>query len=279
MQTLLDEIVAQVSQVRGVRAAALGGSRARGTHSATSDIDLGIYYDDPQAFDLEALGALATRLDDERRVNLITPIGGWGPWINGGGWLKVRSLAVDFLYRDLRQVQRVMNDCCAGRVDVFYQPGHPLGFVSAMYMSETAVCRVLWEDAERPLTHLKARTVPYPAALKQALIERFAWEIGFSLGIAHKGAGRSDTSYVAGCCFRAAMCMLQVLFALNEVYWLNEKGAAAIADGFRLRPANLNARLDEAFAGLSAEPAALEGAIAALAGLEQEVQALIAQAG
>jgi predicted nucleotidyltransferase len=44
VEALLQEIVEKVKQAEGVRAVVLGGSRARGTSTASSDVDLGIYY-------------------------------------------------------------------------------------------------------------------------------------------------------------------------------------------------------------------------------------------
>jgi predicted nucleotidyltransferase len=43
VQDLITETVEQVKRVEGVSAIVLGGSRARGTHTPESDIDLCIY--------------------------------------------------------------------------------------------------------------------------------------------------------------------------------------------------------------------------------------------
>ncbi|MQJ17040.1 nucleotidyltransferase domain-containing protein, partial [Escherichia coli] len=52
----------------------LGGSRARGTHTENSDIDIGIYYNS-DSFDLTAINQIATELDDKNRNNLVVPPG------------------------------------------------------------------------------------------------------------------------------------------------------------------------------------------------------------
>ena len=98
IDTLVQNIVDEVKNVSGVKAIVLGGSRARGTHTPSSDIDLGIYYDSRHSLDLSTLGKVATELDDRHRTDVITPLGGWGPWINGGGWLQIQSIPVDFLF-------------------------------------------------------------------------------------------------------------------------------------------------------------------------------------
>ena len=274
VEALIQEIVNEIKNVTGVQGIVLGGSRSRGTHTTSSDIDLGIYYDSGTALDLAALRTIATRLDDEHREDLLTEPGGWGPWINGGGWLRIRSLPVDFLYRDLEQVNNVIDACLAGRVEIFYQPGHPFGFVSSIYLAETAVCRPLW-DPRGSIARLKGRVIPYPVALQAAIVQKFAWEIDFSIRVAKKSIERSDVAYAAGCCFRAVMCMLQVLFALNREYWLNEKGAVAMAERFEIRPVDFQRRVGEIFRLLEAAPEAIEQSVSLLQALSQEMNELV----
>ena len=79
------KIVEALRDIKGVRAVVLGGSHATGTQSESSDIDIGVYYDAPP--DIGALCAAAKILDDEKRDGLICPEGGWGNWVNCGGWL------------------------------------------------------------------------------------------------------------------------------------------------------------------------------------------------
>ncbi|WP_238360598.1 nucleotidyltransferase domain-containing protein [Iningainema tapete] len=132
----INHIVYSLQSIKGIIAVTLGGSRARGNHTHKSDVDLGIYYNPENPPDLIALNQLASELDDNHRINLVTAIGEWGKWINGGGWLRVQGVAVDFLYRDLAKVNRVIDDCHAGKITIDYQPGHPHGFVSSIYMGE-----------------------------------------------------------------------------------------------------------------------------------------------
>lgn len=274
IEALIEKIVAEVKRVEGVQAIVLGGSRARGTHTPSSDIDLGIYYHPDRPLDLIHLRRTAIELDDEHRADVITEIGGWGPWINGGGWLQVASHPVDFLYRDLRKVGSVIDDGLNGKIEIVYQPGHPLGFVSSIYLAEVAVCLPLW-DPEGILAELKRRIVPYPENLQRALLQKFAWEIDFSLRIARKSIQRADVTYAAGCCFRSAMCMLQVLFAINAEHWLNEKGAVAIADSFARKPSRLKSRIEEAIALLDADSESIQKAIDRLEGLSGDIEDII----
>ena len=247
----------------------LGGSRARGTHSETSDIDLGIYYYPASALDLIELARVASEIDDEHRVNLVTGVGGWGPWINGGGWLKVDRRSVDLLYRDLDKVSRVIADSCEGRFEIAYQPGHPHAFKSYIYLSEVALCQPLW-DPHGTVARLKGKTQPYPPRLKRAIIDAFWWETDFSLKIGQKSMSRGDVAYAAGCCFRCVACLAQTLFAINEQYWMNEKGAVALASGFQASPAQFSERVQSVFEQLKGSAQAIGAGIETLQALVDE---------
>ncbi len=235
-ERLLGELTEILSAVPGVRAIALGGSRARGTATPRSDYDIGLYYDCAAPLDVMALGRVAAEIDDRGDEAAVTPIGGWGPWIDGGGWLVIEEMRVDLLYRDLARVGRVIDDCHAGRVEVAYQPGHPHAFVSSIYMGEVALCRTL-HDPDGALAALRTRTTPYPEALKATLRQRFEWEARFSLENAEKSTARGDTVYIAGCVFRSVACLCQSLYAINGVYLLNEKGAVAGVTRLARKPA------------------------------------------
>ncbi|WP_276745802.1 hypothetical protein [Chlorogloeopsis fritschii] len=164
----------------------------------------------------------------------------------------------------------MIDDCHAGRITIDYQPGHPHGFVSSIYMGEVAICLPL-HDLYGVLDALKAKTTSYPIGLKQATVNTFAWEISFSLFIAQKAVARGDVAYAAGCCFRSVACMNQVLFALNEEYLLNEKGAVAVANSFALCPQDYQQRVESAFALLAADAKSIIDAIAILEGIEQDL--------
>lgn len=263
---LLGRLVRAFGGVPGIRAIALGGSRARGEATAQSDYDLGLYYEADHPIDIGRLAKAAMLLADAASSS-VTAIGEWGPWINGGAWLTVEGKRVDLLYRELGKVRDVIEACRAGRIERVYQPGHPHAFVSAIYMGEVALCRVLW-DPENVLAGLKRLCDPYPPALGDALVRSFLWEARFALENAAHGRGRDDPAYVAGCAFRAVACLCQTLFARNGVYLLNEKGAVQAVEKLARRPANFAARVGQAIgAGAAGLPA--------LAALVEETPSLL----
>lgn len=278
VQFIISTIIDRLKQIDGVSALVLGGSRARGTESPNSDIDIGIYYNANNGLDIAQLRRVTSILDDDNRDNLLTEIGGWGPWINGGGWLKVNQKPVDFLYRDQNKVSKVIEQCLSGDITIDYQPGHPHGFLNAIYLAEIALCKVLW-DPSGIVGEMKTRTNPYSHVLQKAIIQKFIWEANFSLEIGRKGIYKKDVSYIAGCCFRSVSCLNQVLFALNEAYWMNEKGAAAIADSFSLVPSNYSYRVNNILTLVTEDQDDLEKALRMLDDLIHETDLLVKRKG
>ncbi|MFF8841543.1 nucleotidyltransferase domain-containing protein [Streptomyces sp. NPDC015127] len=252
METLIETMSRRLTAVAGIRAVTLGGSRARGAHRPDSDWDLGVYYRGEP--DVAALARLASELTG-RPVEAAGP-GGWGPWVDGGAWLTVDGVQVDWILRDLDRVRRVWADCSTGRYETGVQPGHPLGFWSPAYAGEVALCRVL-SDPSGELTELRARTATYPEPLRAALVEA-AWEAEFSVAAARKSAGSGDTLHVSLCLSRAFGVLVQSLHAYHRVWCLNEKGALAAAAALPGVPGDFTARVSAALAGLDA--AAVESA-------------------
>lgn len=274
VQRTISNIVDSLKQINGISALVLGGSRARGTESPNSDIDIGIYYDNEKALDIAELRRVAAQIDDEHRENLVTDLGGWGPWINGGGWLTVNQIRVDFLFRDLNTVSQVIDACSRGDVTIDYQPGHPHGFANSIYMAETALCKVLWDPTDL-IGKMKNKTIPFPSAFKEATTRKFLWEATFAFENANKGIYKQDLPYIAGSCFRSVACLNQVLFAVNESYLMNEKGATAIADTFHIVPMRYSQRINEIFILITEDQESLKKAISIMSELVQETELLL----
>ena len=240
-------IATRLGGIDGVVAVAIGGSWARGDAYPDSDIDIGIYYCPQNTPKVVNLRRLAQELDDRHLATAATQFGAWGPWINGGAWLRIENRNVDWLYRDLDLVESVIDDCLVGRANCYYQPGHPHGFHNHIYMGEVHYCNPLY-DPEDVLTRLKSVTTPYPLLLRQTLIDKYLWEAEFALDTSHKSADRGDVAYVTGCLFRSVACLVQVLFALNKRYFVNEKGSVGAVDCFELRPPRFTQTVTEVLA-------------------------------
>ncbi|MFD5024351.1 nucleotidyltransferase domain-containing protein [Streptomyces sp. NPDC058373] len=255
-----------LTAVPGVRAVALGGSRARGTHRPDSDWDLGVYY--RGALDLDRLAGLAAAAQGPP-VEVAGP-GGWGPWVNGGAWLRVEGVPVDWVLRDLDRVEGVWRDCREGRYEVGVQAGHPLGFWSPVYAGEVAYGRVLADPAGEltALRHQVREEPGYPEPLRRALAEA-AWEAEFSVAAAAKSAPAGDSLHVSLCLARAFGVLTQSLHAHHRRWLLNEKGALAATAALPGTPDGFADRVTACLTALDAE------AVEAAAALVREVRGVL----
>ena len=248
----IQQITGRLKSIDGIKAIVLGGSRSTGTANEYSDIDIGIYYDGKTGLDIEALNAIATSLDDEKRTGLITNIGDWGKWINGGGWLFVNKEPTDILFRDLVQVTEVINHCLNGNLTMDYQCGHPFGFANSIYMGEVFYCKVLYERDDS-LSKLKNKLNTFPIVYKKAVINKFLWEAEFSCSCGRKSIKRRDIVYATGSLYRCVNSLVQVLFALNNEYILNEKGSLQRLSKFHLVPHNFVTDMEILFEKLNCD--------------------------
>ena len=268
---LLARLTASLKDTAGVAAIVLGGSRARGTATEASDTDLGLYFHRERGIDTESLRRAIESVPGAR-IGTLTEVGEWGPWIVGGAWLSVEGRKVDLLYRPIEGVAETIAECRSGRIRMDYQPGHPHGFCSAIWMGEVALCRPL-HDPGGEVARLKALTDPYPDALRVAVVGRFFCEVLFAIENAELGAKRADATHVAGSAYRALACIGQTLFALNRRYLINEKGALAEAAGLPLTISDLGERVAQIWAAIGR--GGLTQACAALRRMEGELRSLV----
>lgn len=254
LESMAPGLIGHLSDVNGVEGVVLGGSRARGAHSPSSDFDLGIYYRSP--LDTAAVQAIATRYSEVD--SHATEPGGWGPWMDGGAWLTIQGVQVDFIYRNVDRVESVWIDCQQGRFSNEIQAGHPLGFWSHTYAGELALAVPAAELSDE-LAELKSAVAVYPDALSDSLVAAL-WEATFSTVIARKAIDRLDVAYVAGCLFRAAGVTAHALHGHGRQWLLNEKGAMKSSAKMPAAPDNFETRVAAAFQALGPDRLSLESA-------------------
>lgn len=240
-QQLLDQTLSLLTAVPGVRAIVLGGSYARGTARPDSDLDIGIYYSETAPFAIADIQQAAARLSGQVD-QAVTDFYTWGAWVNGGGWIHTPVSKVDFLYRNLEQVQRTIQEAQQGitQHDFDQQPAY--GFYSVIYLAETKACLPLY-DPQGIIQQLKAQVASYPPLLKQKTVSGTLWMAEFSLLHADGYASAGNVYAAVGTLARVASFLTQALFALNETYFMSDKTAVQEMAAFALLPPHYLDRL------------------------------------
>lgn len=170
-------------------------------------MDLGVYHRPP--LDVAALGELA-RSPAGPGAQVTAP-GASGPWVDGGAWLQIDGTAVDWIYRDADRVHAACGDTRRGHHAWHAQVGHPPGSLDVAYAGEAAL-GVVRADPTGEFAAPHRGTRLYPALLARSLVARLD-EASFTLAIARKVVGRTDTAYVAGCLFRVVGLCAHALHA------------------------------------------------------------------
>ena len=220
-------------------------------------MDLGLYY--RPSLDVDALGQAAREVagDDAR----VTRPGEWGPWVDGGAWLHLDGTPMDWIYRDLDRVRASWRDAQAGRFGFHVQVGHPLGVPDFAYTGEVALGVVL-ADPSGELGQLQQATRAYPPRLRDALVAGL-WEASFFIENAGKALTRADTTYVAGCLFRAVELCAHALHGQAGRWLINEKGVIAAAGRLPGAPVGFADWAHGVLAHLGTGPKELAAAVAA----------------
>ncbi len=218
----ITELAERLAAVDGVSCVVLGGSRARGVHSQSSDYDFGLYYE--TSISVSGIEDFVRSMADPNEDAVVVAPGEWGPWINGGAWLKVDGVKVDLLYRNVPFVRQKAEEAHRGVFSSHYQVGHPSGYHSFYLLAEVGVSQAL-SDPTGIFADLEGLSDPYPETLRSSIIEKFLWEAHFQLEIAARTDFGSDPCYEMSAISRFISCLLQVLYARSRIWFLNEKRA------------------------------------------------------
>lgn len=274
---LIDRVAEATARIPGVLAIVLGGSHARGRARPDSDIDIGLCYRDAAPIDIGAVRTLASALHDGGDP-VVSGIGEWGPWVDGGAWLTIDGQRVDLLYRSLDKIEHTLADARAGRYEVHFAQQPPFGFFGPTLLGEVAIARAL-HDPSGEIARLKAQVTPMPESLAAAIMQNTLWSVEFGLtAFAPKFAEAGNVYGVAGCLTRFSHALVLALFALNGAYLLNEKSALAEIEGFGKAPAAFGERISAVLADIGADPDALNASLRAFTALFDETRTLCGDA-
>lgn len=233
-QRLLKRVVECLCRVPEMVAVVLGGSYAAGTSDESSDLDIGLYYREAEPFSITEIRRIADNISSQGAAT-VTDFYEWGPWVNGGAWIQTEVGKVDFLYRNLDQVERTIRDAQQGIIAHDYDQQPTFGFYSVIYLAEIRACDSLFDPGSQ-IVRLKHQVEVYPPRLKRTIVGECLWSAEFALRFARKFAACGDVYNTVGCLTRVASNLTQVLFALNERYFIGDKKVMEKIASFPILP-------------------------------------------
>ena len=89
----------------------------------------------------------------------------------------------------------------------------------------------------------------YPEKLRRAIIDKFMFEADFQLDILERTSNPDDVFFAQAGMVRTVTCLVQIIYALNEAWYVNEKRSVAWASAMPLIPAAFGDRISRSLSG------------------------------
>lgn len=220
---------------------AVGGSYAKGSDDALSDLDLYL-------FAYEVLpGAHRSRLITEALGGGLK-VTSWGqddPFVEGGTDFSYGGQRVECWLRNSAQVESAIAACKRGEIRREYSIWAVMGFFNYVVLSDVRTMRIV-EDPHGLLARWKAEVSIFPEALRHAVLRRFMCEAAFWPENPHYQSAitRADIIYTSAIVQQVVQALVQVIFALNREYFPGEKKLSESMGKLSVRPTAFTARLE-----------------------------------
>jgi hypothetical protein len=276
-QELAGELLPLIRQfARGEYGIALGGAHAKGVADAESDLDLYLFAREVLPAEQRERLCQAWGMGIQSVVSWGAP----GAFVQGGTDFDVGGLKVECWLRNVDYVDEIVDECQRGIVRKEFVTWTVMGFYRHCTLSDLHNMHPL-EDPEGVLARWKAAVSVYPPKLRATILETHLraaqfWPDNFHYRTAVE---RKDVIYTTGIVQQVVHNLIQVLFALNRVYFPGDKKLALALEHLEVKPPKTNQRVVDLLApGGSWDRASLKRQRDELCALVQEVAVLVAQA-
>lgn len=238
----IDELIGILKQTaEGKCAIALAGAHAKGTADASSDIDFYIFAEQAKPF------------EERKRLIRSAADAGTEPWVDVSFDATPWGGTMDFMYkgtpvettaRTLSRMDRAVEDCLNGKFEIIPATWTSNGYYTFIYLCELSFIKPVW-DPDGILSAYQEKTAVYPPALRRSIIQTFMGRANTWIDSFHyeSAVGRADILFIAPVVLHTVMDMIQVIFALNRVYFTGDKKLEAALSKMEYCPAALLANL------------------------------------
>jgi len=224
----------------GEYAIAMGGSYAKGTADAGSDVDLYLFSNAvlPNRQREQITSAFSCEAEE------ITCWGAAASPINAGTDFRFRGRRVECWLRDSPYVEQAIAECRDGVVRREFVTWTPNGFYNHCCLSDVNVMVAL-EDPTGMVARWKSQVATYPERLRAAILSRHLASAQFWPDNFHYRSAieRGDVVYVTSIVHQIVHDLIQVLFAVNGVYFPGDKRLEEALAHLAARPSNLSEKL------------------------------------
>jgi hypothetical protein len=254
IQSIFEEFIPICRQLAGDQryAISVGGSLGKGTWDSRSDVDFRLFTD-------RRLPGPGQRPD--LWVDYHAAIERW----------KERGVNIDGVWpRTVGEIDAALDGCLEGEIN----PANLVWTIWGYHVLTDVNNQFIIEDPFHIIGAWKERLSVYPPALKQAILSKYAASLRYwraDYHYAHK-VERGDVVFLAGITSKLVHEIVQILFALNETYFLGDGANLSFVGKFKIVPADFSARVHDILYPRSAD--AFTSQYAALTSLIDEVLSL-----
>jgi len=212
---------------RGRYAISLGGSRGKKVSDGRSDIDFRLFCDD----------TVGTPYTDSSPT--------WAPFVAAVERWRAQGVNIDYVWvRTVADIDAQLDAWLGSdipRVDYVWT-------VWGYHVLTDIANQVIIEDADGLIARWHARLFPYPATLKAKLVAKHAESLRYwrdDYHYRHK-VQRGDAVFLASITARLCNDIMQLLCALNELYYVGDGNNLVFAQHFTITIPDLVARVTQA---------------------------------
>jgi hypothetical protein len=227
VQAVIEEFIPICRHLAGDQpyAIAVSGSLGKGTWDARSDIDFRLYTRNELATKAEHPGMWDEYRDAEQR------------------W-KARGVIIDGIWpRTTAEIDTAIDAWCSGTI----VPWHLVWTIWGYHILPDMYHQSIVEDPFNIILAWKQRLDVYPPKLQQAIMKKYGQSLRYwreDYHYAHK-VDRGDVVFTAGMSSKLVHEIIQILFALNETYYVGDGSNLDFCRTFQLQPDSLAQRVTD----------------------------------
>lgn len=225
IQAVIDDLLPNLRALgEGRCAVSLGGSYGKGNHDSLSDLDFRLFCDSvsPESEEQQL-----------RVKELAAAIQHWGE----------RGITIDgYWMRIVKDVSEQLDQWCAGII----ASDHKVWTIWGYHLPTDINNQYVIDDPHGIIAGWQAQLTPYPPALKNALLVKHTASIRYWRNDYHlrNKVQRKDSVFLVGLTSKIVHDLIQILFALNETYYVGDGNNLAYVQQFAHVPANFVADVE-----------------------------------
>lgn len=225
IQVVIDECLPKLKALGiGRCAVTIGGSHGKGTFDERSDLDFRVFCDEiigaPRYWETEEWRSFAQIVDRQRP----------------------QGIDIDYCWvRTVSEIESELDAWLNGRV----VPVEKVWTLWGYHLLTDLANQMVIDDPFGLVAGWQTRLTPYPRSLQRAVIEKHMGSLNYWRSDYHyrNKVERRDQVFLAGISSRLVHDMIQVLFAINNTYYVGDGNNLHYIEQFAVQPRNFTHRV------------------------------------